>query len=181
MVQKQVLKLDVSVSYTFWMTVLNALYYLPKYSWSIPFLQPSLTFAFQVAMQLSSSYILHDQYDIFLIINNFVELNDILVAHPLHQLNFSFHRPSPVWLLQLDLLVYFHSYLLISRLMETDSNDSICSRANWFTNDIVIQAVVSRKYHCVVQFITILVLIFFFIFLLIWCRLLNITLVVIWF
>lgn len=59
----------------------------------------------------------------------------------LHDFDLSFHALPSVWLLQLELLVDLDCNLLIQRLVEPDSDDSVGTLADAFADDVVVDVV----------------------------------------
>ena len=56
----------------------------------------------------------------------------------LHNFDFSFDTLPSIWLKQFKFLIYLYSYLLIQKLMKSNTNHSIRSLAYSFSNYIVI-------------------------------------------
>ena len=131
------------------MTVPYAFHYLLKNPLSLTLLQSPVLLTLQVAMQAATTHILHDQDYILRGVNHFIEANDVLVPHLLHQLDLSLDTLPPVGVHQLVLLIDLHSHFAVARLMKTHSDHSIGTLPNLFANDIVIKGVFVTEYHTV--------------------------------
>jgi len=56
----------------------------------------------------------------------------------LHDFDFSFHTFSSVGLKKFKLLIDFNCDFLIKKLMEANSDHSICSLADSFSNNVIV-------------------------------------------
>lgn len=120
-------------------TVLYAFKDLSEQTLGILLIQSSVHLGLQVPMQTASSHVLHHQNHIFGGVNDFVESDDALVFHLLHQLDFPLHTLSPVGIQQLVLLVYLHCHLLVRWLVQPQPHHCICSLANLLSYYVLIK------------------------------------------
>lgn len=140
------------------MTVAKTFHDLLEYALGIPLLKSPVGLRLEVAMQGAVRNVLHDEDDVLARINYLVQLNDGMVSHLLHQLDFSLDTLTTVWLLKLVLLVNLHGDFLVRRAMKTDAHNSISSCTNLFSNDVVLEAALLAEDHGVVERVSSLLL-----------------------
>lgn len=133
--------------YTPAVAILNAFKNLFEYSFSIEFFKPSIRLGFKIAVKTRPSHVFHDQDHIFRGVDDLIEADDVLVLHFFHEFDLTFHRFASVWIKQLVLLVDFHSYFFISRLVKAHSDDGISTLTDLFSNDIVIKRALVGEDH----------------------------------
>ena len=133
------------------MAILQSFQYLLENASRIPFLKSPLGLWLEIPMKRATSNIFHHQDHILRGINDLIKLNDVLVTHSFHQLDLSFHRSPAIWFLKFVLFVDLHCHLLVSRFVQTNSHNCICTLPDLFAYDVVIKAAVLWKYHGVIQ------------------------------
>jgi hypothetical protein len=121
------------------MAVLKAFSNLFDYSFRVIFLESSIWLLLEVAMQGSTTNIVHHQNNILLCIDDLEELHNMLIFHLLHKLDFPFDRLSAVRFFKFVFLVYFESNLLVLSLVKANPDNGIRTLANLLSNDIVIE------------------------------------------
>jgi len=132
------------------MAVLYSFKNLFKNSFGIWFFKSSIRLGLKVTVKAWAPNIFHDKNDIFWSVNDFIEADDILVFHLLHQFDFSFYRLSPIWIEQLILFVYFHSDFLISRLIQPYPHNCISSLTDLFAYHIVVKRAFIWENHWII-------------------------------
>ena len=140
---------------------------LLEYSLSVPFFEASVRFAFEVTMQRAIRHVLHDQYNILARVNDFVQLDDVLMLHLLHQFYFTLNALSAVRLLELVLLVDLHGDFSVGGSVQANAHNCISALTNLLAYYIILEAALLAEHHGVVQW----VLLDFFA--LLWHRLLD--------
>lgn len=89
-------------------------------------------------MKTRASHVLHYKDNVFGCVNDLVKADNILMFHLFHKFDLSLDRFSAIGVKQLILFVYFHSYFLISRFIQPNSNNGIGSLTNLLANDIIV-------------------------------------------
>ena len=102
---------------------------------------------FQIAMQTSTRHVLHHQDNVLLSVNHLIQLDNVLIIHFFHQLDFAFDRLAAVWIHQLVLLVNFHRYFTIRWLVQANSNHSVSTLPDLFSNYVVIHRGLTAEQH----------------------------------
>jgi hypothetical protein len=106
---------------------------------------------FQVAMQTTTRYIFHHKDHVLLSVNHFIELDNMLIIHLFHQLDFAFDRLAAIWIHQLVFLVDFHRYFTIGWLMQAYSHHSVGTLPDLFANYVVIHRGLTTEKHRIVR------------------------------
>jgi hypothetical protein len=68
-----------------------------------------------------------------------------------HDFNFSFNTLSSVWFQQFKLLINLNSYLLIRKLMQSYSHNSIRSLTDSFPNNVILQVIIRASFSTELQ------------------------------
>ena len=110
------------------------------------FTHSTIWFRFQKTMGASSSNIL--QYKNYLILgfNCFIKLSNISMRNPFHQSDFSPYTLLSLNVFYFSFFINFKRNFFITFLVDTDSDNCICSLTYLFTQNIIIQIIFLRKY-----------------------------------
>lgn len=95
------------------MQIVNTKHHLLPQEFGFDFSHLSIGFAFQIAMEGATIYILHDKEDLFVRLKSFIKLCQALVIDLLHNFDLTFDTLATVGLQELKLLIYLDSNLLV--------------------------------------------------------------------
>jgi len=138
LVEENVLQLDVSMSYVALMQIMNSKHNLLPQVFGLNLSHLPIRLSFKIPMQWATIHILHDQEDLLVWLKGFVKFCQTLVINLLHNLNLTLDTFATIWLKKLELLVDLNGNFLIEQLVEANSYNSVCTLADTFTNDVVI-------------------------------------------
>ena len=93
----------------------------------------------QIAMQATSTDILHDQVDIVISFEGLIDLHNVGVVHLLEKLDLSPDTSLPVGISQLGLIIHFDRKLLAISLSRCNSDNGVGSLADLLTKDKFVQ------------------------------------------
>lgn len=90
-------------------------------------------------MERPTADILHDKDHILGGVNDFVEANNVLVLHFLHEFDFSLDTLATVRVEQLVFLVDFHCDLFVRWFVKTDPNHCIGALPDLLADDVLVE------------------------------------------
>ena len=106
---------------------------------------------FQVAMQTTTRYVFHHKDHVLLSVNHLIELDNMLIIHLFHQLDFAFDGLAAIRIHQLVFLVDFHRYFTIGWLMQAYSHHSVGTLPDLLANYVVIHRGLTTEKHRIVR------------------------------
>ena len=119
--------------------VLQSCKYLLKDPFSIILVKLPMGLLSQIAMQATSTDILHDQVDIVISFEGLIDLHNVGVVHLLEKLDLSPDTSLPVGISQLGLIIHFDRKLLAISLSRCNSHNGVGSLADLLTKDKFVQ------------------------------------------
>lgn len=120
-------------------TVVDGLHDLSPEEFSFQFGHLAIGLHFQVSMQTASINELHNEENLLVGLEDFIELGNMLMVQFLHNLHFSLHTLPPVWFHQFGLLVNFDGNLLIQLTVEPEADNSVGTLPYPFSYEVVVQ------------------------------------------
>lgn len=151
LIKQQIFQFDVSVSDAPVVTVADALDYLLEYTFCLGLRQSFILVDFEIAVNWATRNIFHHYNNIFAGVYHFIKSNYMLAPHFLHQLDFSSHRFTSIWIHQLVFLVNFHSNLSVRWLVKTYAYNCISTLTDLFTNNVVVKHGLVTKNHAIIM------------------------------
>lgn len=137
-VKEDVFELDVSVSNISLVKVMNSKDHLLPQVLCFNLRHLTMWLPLQISMQRTTVDVFHDQEDLLVRLEGFVESSKGFMVDFFHDFDFSLDTLSTVWLEELVLLINFNCNLLIQKLVKTNSDNCVRSLPDSLADDIVI-------------------------------------------
>ena len=139
LIKQDVLQLDVSVRDVALVAVGDGLDDLAPEELGLELGHLPIGLHLEVPVQAATVDVLHYQEHLLVRLEGFVELRDVRVIEPLHDLHLALDRLAPVGLHQLDLLVDLDGDLLVEHLVQPESHHCVRALADALANEIVVE------------------------------------------
>ena len=94
--------------------------------------------SFEVAVQRAAVDVFHDQEDLLVGLERFVELREALMVYLFHNLYFPFDALPPIRLQQFEFLIYLDSDFLVEYLVQANSHDGVGTLSNPLADDVIV-------------------------------------------
>lgn len=96
-------------------------------------------FHFEIAVQTAAIDELHNEEDLLVRLESFVQLRDVRMVQLFHYFHLSLHALPPVRLHEFDLFVDLDGDLLVEHLVETESHDCVGSLSDPLADEVIVQ------------------------------------------